>query len=427
MFAFLKKPIEFVVQLTAIVLMILIEIDAAPAYAGKCGQCQATVATLRCSRCRSEHYCDAACQRTHWSSHKAICEAISLFEPIAGGVTIGPSQIEGAGNGLIATKNFSPGDLVAAYYGKRHEASITNKIRLSGRAYLQDLPDGSSIDGAKTPPHPHLGAQLANDPYVTADQVERFKSVDCAAIEAGEAGDFLSFMKQSAKTYYHDLFEGKRQNISISFSASVKLSFPKFIAARAIEKGSEIFYPYGFDYWSSIPGRICSRKAFFEASVMIHRAVSLGLEELVTEEAHRYPRMRSFLIDDNPSYLSEKQANINRALISKSFLLQMEHLFGNPGSFAIESYQDGSHPRDRFFTLLRAELDIDRRIAELRQAPNSEFFDEDNKSKIHPKSKDLLRVLAAFMQDEMGQPMSWFLDRPTLNPIPWKCLLETLD
>ena len=39
-----------------------------------CGKCAADFATMTCSRCRAVRYCDAACQRVHWSEHKVQCK-----------------------------------------------------------------------------------------------------------------------------------------------------------------------------------------------------------------------------------------------------------------------------------------------------------------------------------------------------------------
>jgi hypothetical protein len=40
-----------------------------------CGFCGEPGATKRCSRCRLQCYCDAACQRAAWAEHKAVCVA----------------------------------------------------------------------------------------------------------------------------------------------------------------------------------------------------------------------------------------------------------------------------------------------------------------------------------------------------------------
>lgn len=39
-----------------------------------CGSCGKTPASLqRCSRCRSERYCNRDCQKAHWKTHKKVC------------------------------------------------------------------------------------------------------------------------------------------------------------------------------------------------------------------------------------------------------------------------------------------------------------------------------------------------------------------
>jgi len=41
-----------------------------------CGFCGERGATKRCSRCRRQCYCDAACQRAAWAEHKTVCNAM---------------------------------------------------------------------------------------------------------------------------------------------------------------------------------------------------------------------------------------------------------------------------------------------------------------------------------------------------------------
>ena len=42
-----------------------------------CGRCEISEAALgdfqKCSRCQDVHYCSAACQKSHWTTHNAAC------------------------------------------------------------------------------------------------------------------------------------------------------------------------------------------------------------------------------------------------------------------------------------------------------------------------------------------------------------------
>jgi hypothetical protein len=44
--------------------------------ANACAHCGKLKPPLRCSRCRVETYCDTACQRAHWSHHRANCHPV---------------------------------------------------------------------------------------------------------------------------------------------------------------------------------------------------------------------------------------------------------------------------------------------------------------------------------------------------------------
>ena len=37
-----------------------------------------TLSTLKCSACGVAQYCSAACQKAHWSAHKAACKTFGL-------------------------------------------------------------------------------------------------------------------------------------------------------------------------------------------------------------------------------------------------------------------------------------------------------------------------------------------------------------
>jgi hypothetical protein len=48
--------------------------DVKPLKIRECAKChKKNSALLQCARCRQVHYCDKACQKTHWKQHKRTC------------------------------------------------------------------------------------------------------------------------------------------------------------------------------------------------------------------------------------------------------------------------------------------------------------------------------------------------------------------
>jgi hypothetical protein len=45
-----------------------------------CGEpsCAKDMAAMKCGRCQSVRYCNATCQRAHWTAHKKVCKAAAL-------------------------------------------------------------------------------------------------------------------------------------------------------------------------------------------------------------------------------------------------------------------------------------------------------------------------------------------------------------
>jgi TPR repeat protein len=49
-----------------------------------CGWCaQEIIGARRCARCQQVFYCDSACQKKHWKTHKKCCEAKAIPAEIA--------------------------------------------------------------------------------------------------------------------------------------------------------------------------------------------------------------------------------------------------------------------------------------------------------------------------------------------------------
>ena len=50
----------------------------APRACAACSTIEPAVRTYpKCERCRVVYYCNAACQRTHWPTHKLECQALA--------------------------------------------------------------------------------------------------------------------------------------------------------------------------------------------------------------------------------------------------------------------------------------------------------------------------------------------------------------
>jgi hypothetical protein len=60
------------------------------------------------------------------------------------------------------------------------------------------------IDGAIHPPAPHLGAQLANDPHVTAEDMTQLLAVNCSDLST----ESLEFFKQFTTRYVKSMARG---------------------------------------------------------------------------------------------------------------------------------------------------------------------------------------------------------------------------
>ena len=59
-----------------------------------------SLALLQCSGCGNVHYCDKACQKSHWKLHKKDCKPFRICE------------IAGKNKGIVATKTIRQGQVI---------------------------------------------------------------------------------------------------------------------------------------------------------------------------------------------------------------------------------------------------------------------------------------------------------------------------
>ena len=64
------------------------------------------LATKKCSRCRTIHYCSKPCSDANWRFHKPLCK------PSASATGFRLTDLPGKGQGLVAVRGLAPGELV---------------------------------------------------------------------------------------------------------------------------------------------------------------------------------------------------------------------------------------------------------------------------------------------------------------------------
>ena len=74
-----------------------------------CGACGATGPRFRCTKCKSVHYCSAACQHSAWPDHKKVCREIERHNKRGEELAkrheeIAKRQLDASGGGLACTR-----------------------------------------------------------------------------------------------------------------------------------------------------------------------------------------------------------------------------------------------------------------------------------------------------------------------------------
>ena len=411
-----------------ITLMIALIGPIESAHAGHCGACGIeNPAILRCKGCSADSYCNETCQRAAWGSHKSFCRGSKALE---GGVEIRPSRLPRAGNGLFAAKRFERGEPIAIYLGKTLPVDLKSSIHFGTSTYLQDLPDrGLIVDGDPTPPAAHLGAQLANDPLVTPEEIETLVTVDCT--DLSPAG--LSFFNEFVKTYYARMLE-RRTNVELREGFFGDGSPAVFVAQTTINPGDEILYPYGVSYWWRHSAEICLRKGLPEKGIAIERQASIALEEALARETTSgntaHERIYQAIIRSQNGLYTHEKYHRDLAIVEKFKLeFSLVSLLSKAGTIGFIEPEDDTKNK-AFQTAKKYIMDsfgLPDALRTISALPNSEFFDERSYAKIHPKSKELIREFVKFLRSLELDDKSWFADGKTGVALSWAQIIELID
>ncbi len=337
------------------------------------------------------YYCNPKCQKSHKRIHEKVCPLWAPWKDLAGGVEIKPSTLPGAGRGLFAVKDFRPGEALAVYSGKKFSsaevASLTYGVTYGANPYAQTISaEEGGIIGERDPALPHLGAQIANDPFFRAGDL--FLSLNC------ENPD-LAAIQQMSMEYLRLMSSSPRPTRMTLRGGHVQL-----VALQAIPAGQEIFYAYGLDYWIGRMVALCDRKGYFFQGKSIQRAASMAVEiflggsgtlrsvEALSEMFSLYISSKDFDIfrEEFPTY-PDLPVDLKLASILTS-LSRMRFLVVDKEAFMVMSI----------------ELHLDERLKAIARAENREFFSEDGSIVSHPLSRALFRDIMDYMRTHTPLP-----------------------
>jgi hypothetical protein len=330
-----------------------------------------------------------------------------------------PSRIAGAGNGLFANQEFSPGDLVAAYTGQILPDELAPRIQFGASSYLQNM-EGESVIliGDPHPSTPHLGAQLANDPLLEAEDLRMLLAVNCNDSRPESLAPFKAFTQK----YWARTLEG-RDNVLLDSRPFGPTSLPVFKAIRPIRAGEEILYPYGASYWLMSAVQICHRKGLSETGLAIQRAASAAVEEAARSARNPIHQLLfQGIIEMDSAYISEETYQ-RRLAVFKAIPLETKiiHLFAPAGQMGLTP--TGTREDDLELLKTRSELmekfGLKEKLLTLAEIPNSEFFDEHSYGKPHARSKQIMTEFVQFLKDSGQAKVGWFFDIKKHRPIAW--------
>ncbi len=420
------------IQLKLMLALFLVLVDVPQvAQAGHCGACGEEPATvLACSGCRLESYCDKSCQESHWKTHKPFCKAYRPYKDLAGSVEIRPSEMEGAGSGLFAKKAFHVGELVAVYTGKAITTQTEDMIQHGASAYLQSLGKGDQlIDGDPNPIAPHLGAQIANDPLITAEDFHVLLNFNCKDLSP----ENLHFFNRFTKKYLQGQVE-ENYNVNLYPAVYGPETLPAFKVTREIAAGEEIRYPYGLNYWIAIPAEICHRKGQPRAAATIRRHSAIAMEEILETEKDPslLARFKKAINELGTPLTAERYAEKLRSMDEYPFEFSLMDLVAPPGTLGVTALRN--HKNHELFQSMKRDviehLQIAERIEAISELPNAEFFDHRSFGKVHPESKKIFQDMVECLrrEDAGGSPWMppWFINSRTEKPMAWDDLLRLI-
>ena len=391
-------------------------------YAHPCKYCHLESESLKtCSACGTAQYCKRDCQTADWSDHKAECKMIRPAASLKGRVQIAPSLIPGAGQGIFTERHFHKGSELTAYYGKIVKDSLASRLVHGSHSYLQPFAFSEYLlMGTPHPPAPHLSAQLANDPYVTSEDIAMLQGVPCSNISP----DYLKKITQFVRHYLDQSLTDQRilggqisgvSRSNIELETMIDTSyFPRMIARRTLEKGEELYYDYGIEYWLGIPISICNKKGLPEAGLLIERAFSLVVEE----DKEKEPLFYGHILEGSINYIPQEQFVEEKQSYPTDTTLKFIRLFGSANITVLDPKTNPTLLAADVFTPLKTLFE------ELRNAPNSEFFDDIYYGKTHPKSIQVLGKFVSHLKENDLHTTPTFKDSYTGETFSWEDILN---
>jgi hypothetical protein len=319
-------------------------------------------------------------------------------------VEVKESTIAGASRGLFAKKNIRAGAIVALYTGE-----LVHNIQLAAEAlhpYIMrhiDI-DGYMIVGSSGRGYePCLLASLANDPFVSREDVDMLKLADISKREDLEK--VVEFSKKYLLKYIvyvraemkkRDLFKGlatiQPRSITISsprMKDPCNSLFTPFITNRSIKKGEEIFFAYGLTYWVE---NLARKLAIYKGNVSATAALDIEIQEFLYNkiklpaqiphtELYSIPDRRRSRVCIEEQYKKEA-SELLRSLGTerlKQVITGMYFPFAGDANVSLKNFADTKH-RQLFLGL----------ISNLQKAPASEFYDHRGMLGPHPQALELL-------------------------------------
>lgn len=206
-----------------------------PGHGKRCTNCLKNSFDCKlCGACKNTYYCSKLCQKQHWQIHKLSCSR-NIHCGSNAMVEVKQSLIPNAGNGVFATKKYLKGEYVCYYHGIPKDISSINDFR-----YSIDYPFSKTKYVGITSIVDTAGVgQFIND-YSMFELQERHRSEKWGIFSLSS-----DLINSDIDTYI------KISNCGENVSFRPDNPF-QFYASKDIEKGQELYYHYGVNYWLSL-------------------------------------------------------------------------------------------------------------------------------------------------------------------------------
>lgn len=202
---------------------------------------------LAMTRCQARTTRGHACRRRSFRHPYCLQHAGHIL-----GLTVGPSQIPGAGCGLFAVRSFRKGDVLLPYTGERTTLPAMTARGLSGKLPyaigLRGRPAGAIIDSGCTrglAAYANAGGSGMPRPANVLSMVTTLPTAAAARRrmywDAGD-GDGLCRVRQANPLYRR---WGWRRIPAAVLDTFAGMSLPFLVATRHIRAGEEILLDYG--------------------------------------------------------------------------------------------------------------------------------------------------------------------------------------